>query len=301
MKNFVTNQKGFITVFASILIVLVTGGSIYIGSAVIDSVNKKGCGDALESWQKGDLYGRLGDANDIVALEKSIDCQKAVYDSVEVAKPVATLVSAAGNIGVDKSNVATLVVDRTMDLTDNLSNPSHKNPVRDALLPSSIVNTFFESEPEIEAKDIEAEDIDAPTSPSGAHTASFSDSSTQTESANGVSVTVESSMDGSISIEFHEDGTATCVLNADMNSTSFFSGQATPIINASADSNDCSGSIDEVGEFVLIGTLNEQGNSGSQGFSDTDGFSVVGYIEDGKINGSIEIDEGEGYEVDFAE
>jgi hypothetical protein len=283
MKNFVSNQKGFVSLFAAIVMVLVTGGSIFVGSTVIDSVNQKGCGDALNSWQKGDLYGRLGDANDNVALEKSIDCQKALYDSVKVAKPVATLMSASGNIGVDKTSVATLLVDRTMDLTDNLSNPEHKNPVRDALLPPSIVNAFFED----------------PVPAAATHTASFSDSSTQTETANNVSVTVESLMQGTISIEFHQDGSAACNISSDLTLVSYLSGQAIKTTTASANSSSCSGHIDEAREFILLGTLNEQGNLGLQSFSDTDAFSVFGYIENDKISGSIEI--GEGYEVDFQE
>ncbi len=152
-----TNPKGFIMVLAMVTTVVVTGGAILLGSAVIDNVHKQGCGSSLSAWQSGDIYGDLADADNSDALDAALKCQKSVHDAVQTAKPVATLISSAGNIGGGADNLATVGVDRMMDLTDNLSNPEHRHPVRDALLPPAITAKIDEYMEEDKPEGLEEE------------------------------------------------------------------------------------------------------------------------------------------------
>ncbi len=283
MANFVTNKQGFINLVAMLMVVVVTGGAIVLGTASVDNVNKQGCGEAFDSWSKGNVYAKIGD-NDGQALENSVDCQKAIYVSVAAAKPVATMMSASGNLGGDKSNAATVVVDRMMDMTDNLSNPSHKAPVRDSLLPPAIVNFFWGEE--------EAEKEEDTISFSSQHVISVVGSESRVDSANGVSVSSSYNLDGTLTVDFMSDGSASCSLVA--TTTIHLSGIAGYNSDGFAElaSVTCSGTLDENNEFVLIGVADESYVGQGQSLSDNDGFSVIGYLEDGKISGSIDFVEG---------
>ena len=271
-----------------VVTVVVTGGAIFLGSAAISNVNEKGCGDAYESWSKGDVYSKIGD-NDEQALDQSVKCQQAINDSVAVAKPVATIMSASGNLGASKENVAALVVDRMMDMTDNLSNPSHKAPVRDSILPSSIVN-FFWGEPEVEEKEKELK------TSFGEYAKHFTDSYSQSESAHGVSVSSEYNLDGDIILNI-QGNSASCSIDSSVEI--IISGT----VNYSADtfatmqSTNCSGNIDDENIFTLFGEYTQDISGAGQSFSDAGSFSIVGYLDGGDISGSIDID-GAG-EIDF--
>ena len=141
-------ERGFIALFAMVITITVIGGGALLGSAAIDNVNKQGCGSSFNSWMSGDIYGRLGDANDSEALEEAIKCQKAITDSVKAAKVVAIGMNQTGIIagGGGKSKsiefVAELVGGEALnhlgDYVEYASDPNNKPPKKDKSLPKDV-------------------------------------------------------------------------------------------------------------------------------------------------------------------
>ncbi len=292
--------------FAMVTTIIVTGGAILLGSAVIENVNQKGCGQAYDAWRSGDIYGDLADADNTEVLDQALDCQKSIHDAVQTAKPVATLISASGNIGGGADNFGTLIVDRTMDLTDNLSNPEHKHPIRDALLPPDITKHMDKKE-EITDNSSSPEktnttNIDTtkslPQNFIGTRTADFHHPNQKTFSEQGVEVTMDELSAGNLTFDFKADGSLTCSVSIEVNFSTNFVGQQTQTGSASAQSTKCTGTIDKEGIFIFSGILDGTIQTAGNNIKNSGAFSGSGFIDEyGSLLGDLQI--GDKNEIPF--
>jgi len=149
-----SSEKGSGTLFVIILLVVVGGGTIFGGSGITKKVYEKGCGDALKKWESGQTYGDLGSIDNGQAIEDAIKCKKAVYNAVEVAKPMAALMSSANNIGVSNDNLAGVFVDRVMDQVEKSSEQNSEPPTKNESLPEDIKEKIKEEDKDDESSKV---------------------------------------------------------------------------------------------------------------------------------------------------
>ncbi len=150
MNNLKNNTKGLIGALALIITIVVGGGSIVLGTGALDNINKQGCGNAYKAWRNGDIYARLADADDEQALIDAERCRKTIIKTVKAAGPVASLMSASGNLGGGSTlkdaltKIDTVILDRIMDYIDKASDPENESPAISAIFPPDVIEKWDE-------------------------------------------------------------------------------------------------------------------------------------------------------------
>lgn len=318
-------KEGFILTLAVIVTAVVGGGTILLGSAVLNNNFEKNCGMSWSAWQNRDV----GDSDDLDAADRAQGCQKAQNDTIALAKPVGTLMSGANNIGVGDDNISAIIIDRWLDTADNLGNPEHKNPVRDAWLPPAVTQKLDEWKKPPKEKTPEPEEPVTEVAPPGktpevetgtqnpepgkntgellgTRSISFTGTTTKTESQEGVKMTVKGASNGNIVFDFKADEVLSCTItmNVDIAITANFgrTGQnSNQQVSGTAHSTRCSGRTDGDGSFTFSGMMDGSSMVSLETANTSTAFSGSGFVDDdGKILGDF-LFAGSDSEIDFFE